>query len=102
MDKLRINPGNIGTVEKVKEVVVAAKERGIPIRIGVNSGSLAKKTVEKYGVSAKAMVESALEHINILEKLDFSDIIISLKATNVNLTIEAYKLIAKVVNTHFI
>ncbi len=98
VDKLRINPGNIGTVEKVKEVVVAAKERGIPIRIGVNSGSLAKKTVEKYGVSAKAMVESALEHINILEKLDFSDIIISLKATNVNLTIEAYKLMAKVVN----
>ena len=98
VDKLRINPGNIGSHAKVKEVVAAARDHGIPIRIGVNSGSLAKWTVDKYGNTAKAMVESALEHVAILEALNFNDIIISLKATSVELTLESYKMIADIVD----
>lgn len=93
-DKLRINPGNIGSTSKVKTIVAAAKEHQIPIRIGVNSGSLEHKAIEKYGLSAKAMVESALEHIRVLEAQGFYDIVISLKATNVNLTIDAYKMMS--------
>ncbi|WP_066090111.1 flavodoxin-dependent (E)-4-hydroxy-3-methylbut-2-enyl-diphosphate synthase [Neobacillus novalis] len=90
-DKIRINPGNIGRREKVEAVVRAAKERGIPIRIGVNAGSLEKKILEKYGYpTADGMVESALHHIKILEDLDFHDIIVSMKASDVNLAIEAY------------
>ncbi len=98
VDKLRINPGNIGSHAKVKEVVAAARDHGIPIRIGVNSGSLAKWTVDKYGNTAKALVESALEHVAILEALNFNDIIISLKATSVELTLESYKMIADIVD----
>lgn len=91
VDKIRINPGNIGKREKVEEVVKAAKERGIPIRIGVNAGSLEKHILEKYGYpTADGMVESALHHIKILEDLDFHDIIVSMKASDVNLAIEAY------------
>lgn len=91
-DKIRINPGNIGRQEKVEAVVRAAKEKGIPIRIGVNAGSLEKHILKKYGYpTADGMVESALHHIKILEDLDFHDIIVSLKASDVNLAVEAYK-----------
>jgi len=95
-DKVRINPGNIGSEDRVKSVVSCAKERGIPIRIGVNSGSLEKDLLEKYrGVTPEALVESALKHVAILERLNFNDIVISLKATNVPLTIAAYKLMSE-------
>ena len=91
-DKIRINPGNIGRQEKVEAVVKAAKAKGIPIRIGVNAGSLEKHILKKYGYpTADGMVESALHHIKILEDLDFHDIIVSLKASDVNLAVEAYK-----------
>ncbi|WP_058302244.1 flavodoxin-dependent (E)-4-hydroxy-3-methylbut-2-enyl-diphosphate synthase [Gorillibacterium timonense] len=91
IDKVRINPGNIGKREKVEAVVKACKERGIPIRIGVNAGSLEKHLLDKYGYpTADAMVESALFHIGILEELDFHDIIVSLKASDVPMAIEAY------------
>ncbi len=90
-DKIRINPGNIGRREKVEEVVKACKAKGIPIRIGVNAGSLEKHIIKKYGYpTADGMVESALHHIKILEELDFHDIIVSMKASDVNLAIEAY------------
>ena len=93
VDKVRINPGNIGSKDKVKQVVEACRERNIPIRIGVNSGSLEKDLLEKYGgkPTAKAMVESAKRHIDILEELDFYDIAISLKASNLDLCIQAYE-----------
>ena len=95
-DKIRINPGNIGKREKVEAVVKAAKERGIPIRIGVNAGSLEKRIIEKYGYpTADGMVESALHHIKILEDLDFHDIIVSMKASDVHLAIEAYEKAAR-------
>lgn len=91
-DKIRINPGNIGKKEKVEAVVKAAKQKGIPIRIGVNAGSLEKRILDKYGYpTADGMVESALHHISILEELDFHDIIVSMKASDVNLAIEAYE-----------
>ncbi|MFD2829447.1 flavodoxin-dependent (E)-4-hydroxy-3-methylbut-2-enyl-diphosphate synthase [Corticicoccus populi] len=90
-DKIRINPGNIGRREKVEAVVEACKNKGIPIRIGVNAGSLEKHIIKKYGYpTADGMVESALHHIKILEDLDFHDIIVSMKASDVNLAIEAY------------
>jgi (E)-4-hydroxy-3-methylbut-2-enyl-diphosphate synthase len=96
VDKVRINPGNIGKRDKVEAVVKACKERGIPIRIGVNAGSLEHHLLEKYGYpTAEAMVESALYHIGILEELDFHDIIVSLKASNVPMAIEAYTLAAQ-------
>lgn len=91
-DKIRINPGNIGRREKVEAVVNACKAKGIPIRIGVNAGSLERKILEKYGYpTADGMVESALHHIKILEDLDFHDIIVSLKASDVSLAVEAYE-----------
>jgi len=96
VDKLRINPGNIGSERKVKAVVKAAKERGIPIRIGVNSGSLERDILRRYGhPTPEAMVESAMRHVRILEESDFHDIVISLKASDVRTTVEAYKLIAE-------
>ncbi|MCR8644188.1 flavodoxin-dependent (E)-4-hydroxy-3-methylbut-2-enyl-diphosphate synthase [Paenibacillus sp. N1-5-1-14] len=99
IDKVRINPGNIGRREKVEAVVKACKERGIPIRIGVNAGSLENHLLEKYGYpTADAMVESALFHIGILEELDFHDIIVSLKASDVPMAIEAYSKAAKAFN----
>ena len=100
VDKLRINPGNIGGIDNVKAVVNACKEKHIPIRIGVNAGSLEKDLLEKYGGSptAKAMVESARRHVEILEELDFYDICISLKASNLDLCIEAYEEAAKEFN----
>lgn len=91
-DKIRINPGNIGRREKVEEVVKACKAKGIPIRIGVNAGSLERHIIKKYGFpTADGMVESALHHIKILEDLDFHDIIVSMKASDVNLAVEAYE-----------
>lgn len=91
IDKVRINPGNIGRREKVEAVVKACKERGIPIRIGVNAGSLENHLLEKYGYpTPEAMVESAMYHIQILEELDFRDIIVSLKASDVPMAIAAY------------
>lgn len=96
---LRLNPGNIGGEEKVKKVVAAARKNNIPIRIGVNAGSLDKKILAKYGkVTAAALVESALEHIRILEKENFYDMKISLKAHDVPLTIAAYRLMSETVN----
>ncbi len=98
-DKIRINPGNIGSRDKVKEVVSACRERGIPIRIGVNSGSLEKDILEHYGTPcAEALAESALRHAEILEDLDFSDILISVKASNTPTMIEANRILAKKVN----
>jgi (E)-4-hydroxy-3-methylbut-2-enyl-diphosphate synthase len=91
IDKVRINPGNIGKRDRVEAVVRACKERGIPIRIGVNAGSLEKHLLDKYGYpTPEAMVESALFHIGILEELDFRDIIVSLKASDVPMAIAAY------------
>lgn len=96
IDGLRLNPGNIGEVNRVKEVVKAVKEKNIPIRIGVNAGSLEKSILEKYGhPTAEGMVESALRHISILEDMDFTDIVVSLKASNVKLTVDAYKLMSE-------
>ncbi|WP_026961875.1 flavodoxin-dependent (E)-4-hydroxy-3-methylbut-2-enyl-diphosphate synthase [Alicyclobacillus herbarius] len=96
VDKVRINPGNIGSRERVEAVVKACKERGIPIRIGVNAGSLEHHILEKYGYpTAQGMLESALHHIRILEELDFYDIIVSMKASDVPLAIEAYRLAAE-------
>ena len=96
---LRLNPGNIGGEEKVKAVVKAAKEAGIPSRIGVNAGSLDKKILKKYGgVTPEALVESAMEHVRILEALDFHDMKISLKAHDVPLTIAAYRLMSQTVD----
>ena len=93
IDKIRINPGNIGSIDKVKQVVNACKEHQIPIRIGVNGGSLEKDILEKYGKpTAAGMIESAKKHVDILEQLDFHDICISLKSSNTLLTIEAYQL----------
>jgi len=93
VDGLRINPGNIGAKWKVKEVVNAAKDKKVPIRIGVNAGSLPKDLLQKYGdPTAQAMVEAAERHIEILEELDFHDIKVSLKASDVLKTVEAYNL----------
>ena len=96
---LRLNPGNIGGEEKVRAVVKAAKEAHIPIRIGVNAGSLDKKILAKYGaVTPEALVESAMQHVKILEDLDFYDLKISLKAHDVPLTLAAYRLMSKTVD----
>lgn len=100
VDKLRINPGNIGGKDRVEKVVDACKKKNIPIRIGVNAGSLEKDLLEKYGgkPTAKAMVESALRHIKILEDLDFYDICVSLKASDLDLCIKAYEEASKTFN----
>lgn len=96
VDKIRINPGNIGDEEKTRAVVEACKKNNIPIRIGVNGGSLEKELLEKYGSPCSdAMIESARKHVEILEKLDFYDIAISLKASNLDMCIEAYEKAAK-------
>lgn len=100
VDKVRINPGNIGSEDRIKMVVNKCKEKNIPIRIGVNAGSLEKELLEKYGgrPTAKAMVESARKHIDILEKLDFHDYLVSLKASNLDLCISAYEEASKQFN----
>ena len=95
VDKIRINPGNIGADENVKAVASACKAHGIPIRIGVNSGSVENEILAKYGApTPAAMAESAMYHVRLLEKYDFDDIVISIKSSNVRNMIEAYKLVA--------
>lgn len=96
---LRINPGNIGSIDKIKEVAKAAKDKNVPIRIGVNSGSLKKEILDKYGkVCPEALVESALEHVRILENVNYDDIVISIKSSNVMQMIDSYRMISKVVD----
>ena len=99
IDKLRINPGNIGDVERIKKVVHAAKERDIPIRVGVNSGSLEREFTDKFGgVTPLALVESALKHVKIIEQMDYDNIVVSIKASNVPLCIDAYAQMAEKAN----
>lgn len=99
IDKIRINPGNIGDKDRVKAVVDACKSRNIPIRIGVNSGSLEKEILAKYGSpTPEALVESALGHVKILNKCDFDDIVISIKSSDVNNVISAYRLLSQKCN----
>lgn len=99
IDKIRINPGNIGDDSRVKAVVDACKSKGIPIRIGVNSGSVEKSILAKYGhPTAEALCDSALYHARILEKFDFNQIILSMKSSDVETTVEAYKLAAQKCN----
>lgn len=96
ISKIRINPGNIGSTERVKAVVESCKAKNIPIRIGVNSGSLEKDILERDGKpTAKGLVESALRHVKILEELDFRDIVISIKSSNVKMMIESYRLMSE-------
>ena len=95
VDKLRINPGNIGNPDKVQQVVNACKEYKVPMRIGVNLGSLEKDLFEKYGYAPEAMVESAMRHLKILEDLNFYDTIVSLKASDVPRMVKAYRLFAE-------
>lgn len=96
VDKIRINPGNIGSEYGIKAVADACRAKNIPIRIGVNSGSLEKRLLEKYGSpTPEALVESALEHVGLLNKFDFDDIVISIKSSNVKLMIAAYRLLAQ-------
>ena len=96
-DKVRINPGNIGSEERVRAVVEKAKEYGVPIRVGVNSGSLEKPLIEKYGghVTAEGLVESALDKAAMLEKMDFHDIVISIKSSDVLMCVKAHELLAQ-------
>ncbi len=99
VDKIRINPGNIGDMDRVKQVADICKQKSIPIRIGVNSGSVEKEILAKYGSSTpEAMAESALKHVEILNKFDFDDIVISIKSSNVNRMIQAYRHISKLCN----
>lgn len=94
-DKIRINPGNIGSRENVKAVVSAAKERNIPIRVGVNSGSLEKELVEKYGgVTAQGIVESALDKVHMIEDMDYDNLVISIKSSDVMMCVRAHELLA--------
>ncbi|MBE6823604.1 MAG: flavodoxin-dependent (E)-4-hydroxy-3-methylbut-2-enyl-diphosphate synthase [Ruminococcaceae bacterium] len=96
IDKVRINPGNIGSEDRVKAVAVACREKHIPIRIGVNSGSLEKEILAKYGgPTPEALVESGLYHASLLEKFDFEDIVLSIKSSSVDTTIRAYELAAQ-------
>ncbi len=98
-DKIRINPGNIGSFDRVKAVVDMAKEREIPIRVGVNSGSLEKPILERYGkVTAEGIVESALDKVAMIENLDYDNMVISIKSSNVLMCVEAHKLIAEKTN----
>ena len=99
IDKLRLNPGNIGSIKRVREVVRAAEAQKVPIRIGVNGGSLEKDLLKKYGTATpEAMVESGMRHVQILEDLGFSDIVISLKASDVQRTVAAYRLMSEKVD----
>jgi (E)-4-hydroxy-3-methylbut-2-enyl-diphosphate synthase len=98
-DKIRINPGNIGSVDRVKAVVDVAKERNIPIRVGVNSGSLEKNFLEKYhGVTAEGIVESALDKVHIIEDLGYDNLVVSIKSSDVSMCVKAHELIAKQCN----
>ena len=98
-DKIRINPGNIGSTDRIKAVVDAAKERNIPIRVGVNSGSLEKDLIEKYnGVTAEGLVESALDKVKIIEDLGYDNLVISIKSSDVLMCVKAHELIADKTN----
>ncbi|ABX42981.1 flavodoxin-dependent (E)-4-hydroxy-3-methylbut-2-enyl-diphosphate synthase [Lachnoclostridium phytofermentans] len=98
-DKIRINPGNIGDIERVKAVIDVAKERNIPIRVGVNSGSLEKHIVDKYGhVTAEGLVESALDKVHLIEKLGYDNMVISIKSSDVLMCVKAHELIAQKTN----
>ncbi len=101
IDKLRINPGNIGSLERVKAVVEAARQKRIPIRIGVNLGSLEPMILKRYGRTARGMVQSALRHIRLLERYGFRDIVVAMKASDVARTVAAYELLAKKVDYPF-
>jgi (E)-4-hydroxy-3-methylbut-2-enyl-diphosphate synthase len=102
VSKIRLNPGNIGSLERVKEVVAAAKEKHIPIRIGVNGGSLEKELLEKYhGITPEAIVESAKRHLDILDALDFQDVIVALKSSDIQTTILAYQQLADFTDVPF-
>ncbi|HHX11701.1 MAG TPA: flavodoxin-dependent (E)-4-hydroxy-3-methylbut-2-enyl-diphosphate synthase [Clostridiales bacterium] len=95
-DKIRINPGNIGGEEKLKAVVTVAKERNVPIRVGVNSGSLEKNLIEKYGkVTAEGLVESALDKVRMIEEMDYDQIVISIKSSDVLMSIKSHELMAQ-------
>ena len=95
-DKIRINPGNIGSEEKVRAVVETAKERNIPIRVGVNSGSLEKELVEKYhGVTAEGIVESALDKVHMIEDMDYDNLVISIKSSDVLKCVRAHELLSE-------
>jgi (E)-4-hydroxy-3-methylbut-2-enyl-diphosphate synthase len=94
--KVRLNPGNIGSRDRIQQVLTAAKERGIPIRIGVNSGSLENDILQKHGYpTAEALFESAMRHVQICDEYNFKDVVISVKSTDVKLMIEAYRLVAE-------
>ncbi len=95
IDKVRINPSNIGSESAVREVVAAAKDAGIPIRVGVNGGSLEKESTEKYGFSAQALADSALRNVQMLEKHGFEDIVISAKCSEVKMNTEAYRILSE-------
>ena len=98
-DKIRINPGNIGSIDRVKAVVDVAKERNIPIRVGVNSGSLEKELVEKYhGVTAEGIVESALDKVRIIEEMGYDNLVVSIKSSDVMMCVKAHELIADKTN----
>ena len=99
-DKIRINPGNIGSIDRIKAVVDVAKERNIPIRVGVNSGSLEKPLIEKYGgVTAEGIVESALDKVRIIEDLGYDNLVISIKSSDVLMCVRAHEILAK--QTHY-
>jgi len=98
IDGLRLNPGNIGSADKVRQIVEVAEDKNIPIRIGVNSGSLSKKMIRKYGVSVQAIVESALEHVALLEELNFHNLKISVKTSSIPLTLDSYRLLSSKVD----
>jgi (E)-4-hydroxy-3-methylbut-2-enyl-diphosphate synthase len=96
VDKIRLNPGNIGSDDRVKKVVEVAKHYGVPIRVGVNSGSLEKEILKKYGsVTAEGLVESALKHVRLLEKNNFEEMIVAIKSSNVQMTLKAFELLGK-------
>lgn len=97
-DKIRINPGNIGHPDKVREVVATAKVHGVPIRVGVNAGSLEQDLVETMGICAGALVESALRNVRLIESMDFYDLVVSMKASNVKMTYDAYRLLSSKVD----
>ncbi|HCY85391.1 MAG TPA: 4-hydroxy-3-methylbut-2-en-1-yl diphosphate synthase, partial [Desulfobacteraceae bacterium] len=101
VDGLRINPGNIGEEKKIRAVVDCAKSHNLPIRVGVNAGSLEKEIEKQYGPTPKAMTESALANIRILERLGFQDIKVSLKASDVERTVEAYRMLAPLTDVPF-
>lgn len=99
IDKIRLNPGNIGDENRIKEVILKAKTRNIPIRIGVNSGSLEKNILEKYkGVTPEGLIESATRHIKLIEKYDYNNIVVSIKASNVPFSIETYSKLSEATN----